>query len=186
MIKIVLIFFSYLLILPCWPSSGGIPVEKKEIKKPKEAPSVKSLSVSEKKEKLRKIAQEKERERKRKLIEKKKKSLNNTEWEIEIIPLGGGRKTKDTVVFKEGKVSLKKLVDKGFPPTNYTLTIQENGSLIWETMQTSKSGKIVFIRGEITSDIKSMHGVISYPKASGSLDYSFRSIEKKVATPDLY
>jgi hypothetical protein len=44
----------------------------------------------------------------------------------------------------------------------------------------------VFIRGEITSDIKNMHGVISYPKVSGSLDYSFRSIEKKVATPDLY
>jgi hypothetical protein len=199
-ISLIVIFSLWFCYYYAFASSGGVPSrvmqekEKKPVKEekviphqtpsavpPKEVPKkeVKPKKLS-RQEKLKIKAEEEARKKRRELIDNKKASLNNTAWEIEIVPLGGGKKTDDTVIFREGKVSLKALKEKGFSPTNYTLTIQDNGSLIWETMQTSERGKIVFIRGEISSDIKTMHGIMSYPKGGKTQDYSFMSLEKRI------
>jgi len=165
-----------------WASSGGIPIIKEEEPKksqpqpkpqPQAKPKTKAVAPTISKEELAAL-------RKRSaLIAKKKEVLNNTEWDIEMFPLSGkGKSLKDVIVFAENKVSAKSLEDRGFLPTNYTLSITEEGKLIWETMQ-SKDDEIVFFRGEISPGLESMSGVVSFQKLEGSQDYSFRSTAKK-------
>ncbi len=129
---------------------------------------------------VRKRAISKELLKKRKLIRQKRASLNNSIWDIKVVSLKGGRKTKDSVIFKDDKIAVKSLLDDGFPYTNYTLTIKDDRSIVCETMQTSKSGKVVFIRAEVAPDITNVHGIISFPKGNTSQDYSFRSVAKQV------
>jgi len=123
---------------------------------------------------------DKARLRKARIIKQKRASLNNSKWDIEVMPLKGGEKTKDTVVFKDNKIAVGSLLDKGFSYTNYTLTVKDNGVLVWETMQTKTTGEVVFIRGEVASDITSMRGIISFPKGGVSDDYSFKSVSKQI------
>jgi hypothetical protein len=124
-------------------------------------------------------------EAKRALIEKKRKLLNNTEWEIELSPLSGkGRKQSDIITFNNNQVSSKDLVRRGFSATNYTLTILDDGKVVWETMQTSEKSGIVFWRGELDMNIEEMHGILSHRiDDKRSRDYSFLSISKKAIVP---
>jgi len=167
------------------------PVIKEAPKKPviKEAPreaktAAGAVSVPQKKiapkKPVAKIAIDKERLKKKRLINKKKAALNNYEWDIEVMPLKGGKKREDSVIFKDNKIAVKSLLDKEFSYTNYTLTIKDNGTLVWETMQTSTGSEVVFIRGEVSSDRASMRGIISFPKGSAPQDYSFKSVSKQV------
>ena len=118
---------------------------------------------------------------KRKLMEKKRGDLNNTEWQIELAPMSGkGNKEGETVVFKNNQVSLVGYGKRGFPTTNYTLTVQDDGSLVWETMQTSEKSGIAFLRGEIDAAAQNMRGVLSHRiDDTTAEDYSFVSTSKK-------
>jgi hypothetical protein len=111
--------------------------------------------------------------------EKKRKDIANTEWQIELTPLNGkGKKEAETVVFKDNQVSFVTYGKKGFPATNFTLTVQEDGMVIWETMQTSPKAGITFWRGEMP-DMQTMRGIFSYhPDEKTTLDYSFISTSK--------
>ena len=122
---------------------------------------------------------DKELLRKRRIIKQKRAALNNSKWNIEVLPLKGGEKTKDIAIFKDNKIGIESLLNKGFSYTNYTLTIKNNGTLVWETMQT-KGSEVVFMRGEVASDITRMHGIISFPKGGSSDDYSFKSVSKQI------
>lgn len=127
-----------------------------------------------------KTPDDKERLRKERLIKQKRAALNNSKWDIEVLPLKGGEKTKDAAIFKDNKIGIESLLNKGFSYTNYTLTVKDNGVLVWETMQTKTTGEVVFIRGEAASDITKMHGIISFPKGGSSDDYSFKSVSKQI------
>jgi hypothetical protein len=122
---------------------------------------------------------------KRKLMEKKRNELNNTEWQIELAPMSGkGNKEGETVVFKNNQVSLVGYGKRGFPTTNYTLTVQDDGSAVWETMQTSEKSGIAFLRGEIDAAIQNMRGVLSHRIDEATAeDYSFVSTSKKSISP---
>jgi hypothetical protein len=115
------------------------------------------------------------------LAEKKRGELNNTEWLIELSPLsGGGKKDRETVSFKNNQVSFMNFGKKGFPTTNYTLTVQDESQVVWETMQTSEKTGVCFWRGEMSSDMQGMRGVLSHQiDAKTKVDYSFVSVSKK-------
>ena len=49
---------------------------------------------------------------------------------------------------------------KGFPSTNITLTVQPDGSLIWETMQTSEKSGICFWRGEMDKALERLQQLV--------------------------
>jgi len=117
---------------------------------------------------------------KKQLVEKKRKEIDNTEWQIELAPLSGkGKKEADTLVFKGGQVGLSGYSKKGFAPTNFTLSVQEDGMVVWETMQTSEKSGIAFWRGEM-ADGQTMRGIFSYhPDDKTTIDYSFISVAKK-------
>ena len=162
LVFVVCVFLGY----GCNGSSGRAPKKKPaEGEKPK-------LFMSQ---------EERELERKRDVIGQKKEALNETEWDIDMSRLSSPEQAstiKDTIVFTENKVLSKRLESQGFLPTNYTLSLKDDDKVIWETMQTGE-GQLVFFRGEISPDLSSMSGVISFQKPGGSEDYSFSSTDKR-------
>ncbi len=119
----------------------------------------------------------------RKEVEIKKAELNGTSWDVEIKSNSGKGilSGKDTLTFQDERFRSQKAEKNGYAATNYTLTVQENGPTIWETMQTSKDGEATFWRGEWKEDV--MSGVISRQitegKQTSNEDYNFSSSSKK-------
>jgi hypothetical protein len=113
--------------------------------------------------------------------QKKSSELNNTEWQIELTPLSGkGKKELETIDFKNSQISFVSYAKKGFPATNFTLTIQEGGAVVWETMQTSEKSGIAFWRGEMDNNMQLIRGILSYQiDQKTKQDYSFVSVSKK-------
>ncbi|MGE5307565.1 MAG: hypothetical protein ACM3OC_00590 [Deltaproteobacteria bacterium] len=143
---------------------------------PQQAAPKKDQKVSkDEKAKLEAIAQQKQ------TADKKRQEIENTEWQIELTPLNGkGKKEAETIVFSASQVKLVGYGKKGFPSTNYTLSVQDSGLVIWETMQTSEKAGITFLRGEMP-DMQTMRGILSYhPDPKTTEDYSFISTMKKV------
>ncbi|MBI5873388.1 MAG: hypothetical protein HZB36_04505 [Candidatus Omnitrophica bacterium] len=121
----------------------------------------------------------------RMLREKKKSALNNSQWDIEVVALSGkGSKQKDALVFYENKFSSGEFSKSGFDASNYTLTLQENGNAVVETMQTSEKEGIIFWRIELDPAVTICKGVLSRQLPNNkSEDYSFVSVAKKPYQP---
>ena len=120
-----------------------------------------------------------------KKLEEKKAELNGTQWEIQIttqVAKTSMPKT-DTLIFQDGKFRSEALSKKGFSPTNYTLTLQEGGPTVWETMQTGSDKKegVAFVRGEWKGNV--MSGVIVRQLEAGNEDYYFSNTGKKKISP---
>lgn len=101
--------------------------------------------------------------------------LNGTTWTVDMTPLSGEKAQKplkDTLTFDAGKVTSQVLSRDGYPTSNYTLTIHDDGAVVWETMQTKEGAGVAFWRGERHGD--TMRGILSrHPAEGASLDYSF-------------
>ena len=108
-------------------------------------------------------------------------------WAIEYTPMSGQkpkRPLKDTLQFAQGKVSAQSLSKDGYPTTNYTLTIGDDGIPVWETMQTSEKNGVVFWRGELHED--SIQGVMSkHPLEGNSEDFSFSGTQTSNEAPEM-
>lgn len=117
-----------------------------------------------------------------KVLAEKKAELNGHEWEIKLVPSSdpkNGKQTADVLVFKDMKFEAKGMTGDGYNPTNYTISLQEGGPTVWESMQSSDSGPTVFWRGEWEGD--AMKGVMSKQKADGTNDsFYFSSVSSKV------
>jgi hypothetical protein len=113
------------------------------------------------------------------LIAQKKAELNNHEWDVKMTPSSGkGDATSDVLVFKGQQFESKNMTSKGYKPTNYTVSLQEGGPTVWETMQSTDSGNPVFWRGEWEGE--SMRGVMSKQVGEGkNEDYYFSSTASK-------
>ncbi len=147
------------------------PVQKAVIQQPSPGKGPSSTAIPE------------EVRKQRLLVGRKRKLLNDTEWEVSLIPLDGkGRKKKDLIVFFESKVSTKSLIEQDYQPTNYSVTLKDDDKVVWETMQTGKDGEVVFFKGEVTPEFDKMSGVVSFQKLEGTENYSFisTSVEKVV------
>ena len=102
-------------------------------------------------------------------------TLEGTTWPLEVTPLLSGGKTKgykDTVTFTARQVISEKLSKGGYPSSNYSLTIGDDGVPVWETMQTKEAAGVVFWRGELHGS--AMRGVVSkHPTEGAAEDFSF-------------
>jgi hypothetical protein len=123
---------------------------------------------------------------KQEIVKKKMAQLNDTEWQLELTPITGkGKKEADVATFKNNQVVLANFSKKGFPATNLTLTVQDDGSVVWETMQTSEKNGMCFWRGEMDKTMMTMRGVVSNRiDDKTKLDYSFASTARKVLSAD--
>ncbi|MFH1800489.1 MAG: hypothetical protein ABH891_06565 [Candidatus Omnitrophota bacterium] len=115
----------------------------------------------------------------RKMILEKKGELNGSSWSIKIDSQAkkGELLGEDTLVFQNDKFLSERANKIGYASTNYTLTVQEAGPTIWETMQTSKKGEVCFWRGEWKEDV--MTGIISRQLEKGAEEYYFTSSSRK-------
>jgi len=114
------------------------------------------------------------------LRNKMRARLDNTSWNADIFPIaGGGKVQKDSLIFSDNKFHAEQFIMKGFGVTNYTLTIKDDGMIIWETMQSADDGKVIFWRGEINQDMTEMRGVLSKQNSlEESEEFTFISKEK--------
>ena len=123
----------------------------------------------------------------RKKVETLKADLNGSSWEITLAPTDGkGKELRDELIFQNNQISLKGFSDKGFKPTNYTITPTaiEGNPAVWETMQTSDKDGLLFVRGEWKEKEQVMHGIISRQKeGEPSTDYNFTSQAKVTLEP---
>ncbi len=126
-------------------------------------------------------AKEESEKARKALMERRLNELDNTEWQIELTPLSGkGKKESDAILFKNKQVSIFNFSKKGFPSTNFTLTVQPDGNIVWETMQTSDKSGIAFWRGEMDATMQKMSGILSHQiDDKTKQDFSFVSIGKK-------
>ena len=115
----------------------------------------------------------------RKIIGEKKAELNGTSWDVTIESRAGKGSFlgKDTLIFQNERFRSLTAEKNDFSATNYTLTVQEQGPTVWETMQTGKNGEVAFWRGEWKEGV--MTGVISRQLEKGAEEYSFSSSAKK-------
>ena len=114
-------------------------------------------------------------------------TLDGTTWPLDVTPLSVGGKVKgykDTVTFTARQVTSDKLSKGGYPSSNYSLTIGDDGVPVWETMQTKEAAGVVFWRGELHGS--AMRGVVSkHPTEGAAEDFSFVGQEAagKAANP---
>lgn len=117
-----------------------------------------------------------------KKIEEKKKEINGGEWQVTLKSMSGkgDMDGADVLTFQDNLFRSRASSKLGFTPTNYTLTVSESeeGPTVWETMQTSGKGEVMFWRGEWLG--KNMTGVITRQMEEGKTEeYSFSSSSMK-------
>lgn len=111
-------------------------------------------------------------------INQRKAELNGSQWTIELVPASGrGRAERDVITFSEGKVSSVNLENRGFVSVGYSARLKEDGTFIWEAMQTSEKEGQAFWRGDIRGNV--MHGVLCIRnKKNRGQDFKFTSVAK--------
>jgi hypothetical protein len=108
------------------------------------------------------------------------RQLAGSEWEMRILSATGESlepARSDSVAFNQRQMTSAVTLGLGFASSNYTLTPQPDGSVVWETMQTNPSGEVVCWRGVWKGD--SMRGVLTRQMANkGTENFSFIGIQR--------
>jgi len=109
-----------------------------------------------------------------------KEKLGKQEWVIYLTSLADRKSLgSDILKFSDGKVTAKELLTKGYFESNCTINKQEDGTIVWETMQVSGNGDRIFWRGELKD--KLLQGIMSMQTKDGkSNDVSFSTVPPKV------
>ena len=106
--------------------------------------------------------------------------LDGTQWQIKLTNTAAKTPSEDRIRFEKGRFTSPLFQPKGFPTSNYTLTEEKDGPVIWETMQTSEAEGTLSWHGELGGD--AMHGVASWRRPDGVVvDYTFAG--RKVVEP---
>jgi REP element-mobilizing transposase RayT len=85
--------------------------------------------------------------------------LSGTAWDIQLRGQADGAARQDRLTFENGQVRSRLLGAQGVAPSNYTLSTQADGSVVWETMQTDAAGAVICWRGEWRGQV--MRGMIT-------------------------
>ena len=106
--------------------------------------------------------------------------LAGTAWDIQVAVASGiGAKPaqEDELLFDSGKVASKLLSTQGFSATNYSLTLEPDGTVKWETMATGKSGEIICWQGQVSG--QQMQGMMTRQlPGQAALNFNFHGIAK--------
>ncbi|HNQ51309.1 MAG TPA: transposase [Candidatus Omnitrophota bacterium] len=104
--------------------------------------------------------------------------LRSSEWQIKMVSGASKEEQADTITFVEGKFVSAKMNELGYPSSNYSITVEDDNKIIWETMQTASDGSVVSWRGEIEAG--KMSGVVSLrQKDKEPQDFSFMSLKHR-------
>jgi cytoskeletal protein RodZ len=107
-----------------------------------------------------------------------RQTLSSRQWTIYLTPMSAQKKRRrskmrtDELTFTITTVTSKGLSAEGYAESNYTITVKEDGTVVWETMQTGKKGDLAFWRGELKGMI--MQGILSKKPLKGEVkDFYF-------------
>lgn len=101
------------------------------------------------------------------LAEKAKQTLGNQEWTVYVTSTGKKAVTEtDVFTFSEGKVVSANLSAQGYKKSNLNVGVQDDGIIIWETMQVNANNDLAFLKGEISGN--NLKGVISMQPVKGA------------------
>lgn len=173
--KVIIVISLFISIIVT--NSIAISAEKETVKKDSQ-----TQGKAETQAPLPEIDKKKEEELKAKAEaqQKAKETLNKQKWTINLtLSTGQKKKTKtDTLTFSDGKVSSEELSSEGYSTSNYTLTIQDGGTIVWETMQSNEKVGLAFWRGELRGKI--MSGILSlHPHKGEAQDFYFISVTEE-------
>jgi len=104
--------------------------------------------------------------------------LSGTTWDVELFPMDDPKKKpiKDVVSYEHGRLKSKTFATEGYSESNLTVTIEDDGKAIWETMQSHESKGPIFWRGELAE--KAVNGVLSRQNKDGTTEaYSLRGVQ---------
>jgi len=80
----------------------------------------------------------------------------------------------DVYVFTDGTMESKGLLARGYPVSNITVTVGNDGSVVWETMKTTAAKDKAFYRGELRDGV--MTGAMVMKSSKGQVStFSFSS-----------
>lgn len=104
-------------------------------------------------------------------IKKLLEDLENRYWQIRLVSSSAGPAQNDIIRFSGGKFSSGSFSQKGYPTSDYSLIIEDENKIIWETVQTAPLG-IASWRGEIKNN--QMRGILNLRYSDGKTqDFSF-------------
>ena len=113
-------------------------------------------------------------------------NLNDTQWDIRFLAMSGSAapaQLEGHLQFNGGKVQAEGRPVHGFPASNFTVTRQPDGAVVWETMQTSATGEVASWHGEWDGHV--MKGVVTRQTAGGQAqDFTFLGVNRQ-ATREL-
>ena len=104
--------------------------------------------------------------------------LRSSEWQVKMVATNSKAESADILSFVDGKFDSARMNELGYPSSNYSITVEDNNKIIWETMQTSPDGGVVSWRGEIAEG--KMNGIASLRQTGKEpQDFSFISLKHR-------
>jgi REP element-mobilizing transposase RayT len=103
--------------------------------------------------------------------------LKFTEWHIQLTPLAGTGDSEDVITFEDNKFFSAKMNSLGLPYSNYSVSIHEGNTIVWETIQSDALGSASW-RGELRDN--KMTGMLSLQETGKDPQaFSFTSINSR-------
>ena len=105
------------------------------------------------------------------------RDLENMEWRISLISPRGGRVRNGTVYFEDGRFFSKELSLENYSPSEYSLLIENDNKIVWESAQTSGNTS-AYWKGEIKKG--EMEGFLRIKSPDlKEQDFSFVSVSSR-------
>ena len=113
-------------------------------------------------------------------------ALKSKEWAIYLTPEEGQKGVSsdtDILTFTDGTILSKNLSTKGYLASNFGLTIQNDGTAVWETMQVDETQKdLAFLRGELLTNGIMQGTLFLKPQKGQKVTYYFSTTAPVVNT----
>lgn len=103
--------------------------------------------------------------------------FRSSEWQVLMTENASKEELADTLSFVDGKFISAKMTELGYQSSNYSITVEDDNKIVWETIQTCPAG-VASWRGEIEAG--KMSGVVSLrQKDKQPQDFSFVSLKHR-------
>jgi putative transposase len=104
--------------------------------------------------------------------------FRSSEWQVKVVSAASKEESADILSFVDGKFASAKMNELGYSSSNYSITVEDNNKIVWETMQTGPDGSVVSWHGEIEAG--KMSGIVSLREAQKEpQDFSFMSVRQR-------
>lgn len=110
------------------------------------------------------------------LVQAKKAELMGTGYQVKYeLVEGSGKLATDVVSFENNKVTFEELAALGYGPSNFTVHVEVDGTVTFDSMQVADDGSKAFLHGELYDGLMSGRLTLE-DKKEIITKYSFKSL----------